>query len=267
MHAIGQRWHAGETIPYFLETVALRKDGSRVPIEIAYSIVELDGTPATIAFLRDISERKRTEQALTRSESLFRKLVEAAPEAVLVARDHRVAYVNPRFLALLGFERMEEVCDRLTVEFVHVDDRVQLDERRRLIEDSTDPVGPKEYRLIRADGSIVAVECSSLPIDFEGSPAILSFLRDITERKEAQSRMIQTDRMATIGTLAAGVAHELNNPLAYVLLNLGILDRELDQLSQPPHVVDRLKSRIATAREGAERMASIVGDLRGFCRP
>jgi CheY-like chemotaxis protein len=73
--------------------------------------------------------------------------------------------------------------------------------------------------------------------------------------------------MATIGTLAAGVAHELNNPLTYVLLNLSTLDRELDQVIAEPDKRDRVRSRLATLQEGAERMASIVRDLRSFCRP
>src|SRR5689334_11675704 len=102
MRDLGQKWRSGEKIPYFLETVILRKDGTRVPIEVAYTMVDLDGKKASVAFLRDISERKKTEEALRKSEGLFRKLVEAAPEAVLVTRDKRMVYANPRFVRLLG---------------------------------------------------------------------------------------------------------------------------------------------------------------------
>jgi PAS domain S-box-containing protein len=267
VHDMSQRWRRGERIPHFLETVALRKDGTRIPLEVAYSVVDLDGQPATIAFLRDISERKRTEEALKKSEGVFRKLVEAAPEAVLVAKELRIAYVNPRLLRLLGYERAGDLLDRDTAEFVHPDDRVLLGERQKLVRSSPEPAPPVEYRLIKRDGSNVAVECSSLPIEFEGAPAILTFLRDVTERKQIQAQLIQTDRMATVGTLAAGVAHELNNPLAYVLLNLGILERELDALIEDAHDREGARARLATIQEGAERMASIVRDLRSFCRP
>src|SRR5215471_15496552 len=81
MQALGDKWRSGEKIPYFLETAIVRKDGTRVPIEVAYTVVDLDGQTASVAFLRDITERKKTEDALLKSESLFRKLVEAAPEA------------------------------------------------------------------------------------------------------------------------------------------------------------------------------------------
>jgi PAS domain S-box-containing protein len=267
MRALGQRWRSGEAIPFFLETVILRKDGTRVPIEVAYTIVDLEGKKASVAFLRDISERKKTEAALRKSEALFRKLVEAAPEAVLVTRDMRIVYMNPRYLRLLGYERFDDVLGRDSVDLIHPDDRVELDERYRLLQSSVDPPPMREYRLLRRDGGVVTVECSSLRIDFEGAPAILTFSRDITERKETQAQLIQTDRMATVGTLAAGVAHELNNPLTYVLLNLNTLDRELDQVIDDPEKRERVRSRLATLQEGTERMASIVRDLRSFCRP
>jgi len=266
MQELSRRWRNGESIPYFLETIVLRKDQTRVPIEVAYAMVDLDGRPATVAFLRDISERRQAEEALKKSDGLFRKLVEAAPEAVLVVRQQRIAYVNPRFLKLLGYELLDLI-GRDPVELIHCDDRALLEEREKLIKESPVPPPPREYRLLRRDGRPIIVECSSLAIEFEGAPAILTFLRDVTERKETQAQLIQTDRMATIGTLAAGVAHELNNPLAYVLLNLGILDKELDQLIGDPEDRARVRARVATVQEGSERMAAIVRDLRSFCRP
>src|SRR5258708_10186789 len=146
----------GEAIPQFLETVIVRKDGVHVPIEVAYSVVELGGAPATVAFLRDISERKRTEEALRHSEELFRKLVEAAPEAVLVARDKLIAYVNPRFLRLLGYQHVDELLGRSSLELIHADDRVMLDERLRVIQQSIDGVPMREYRRQRRDGRSLA---------------------------------------------------------------------------------------------------------------
>src|SRR6185436_10334895 len=68
MQAFARKWRNGEPIPHFLETVILRKDQSRVPIEIAYATVDLDGNVATVAFLRDISARKQSEEALRKSE-------------------------------------------------------------------------------------------------------------------------------------------------------------------------------------------------------
>jgi PAS domain S-box-containing protein len=262
---MSRQWNDGVELPHFLETVGLRKDGTRVPIEIAYASVTIDGTAGSVAFIRDITDRKRTESALRASEELFRKLIEAAPDAVAVSRGSRLVYANPLYLRLTGYSLEELV--RLGVTLMHPDDRPAAKVRVQRIMASSEQAPPREYRLIRRDGRIVWVECVSLPIDFEGSPALLTFIRDISERREAQAQLIQTDRMATIGTLAAGVAHELNNPLAYILLNLGLFEREMSDLVQDPEDRERIKSRLRTLQEGAERMATIVRDLRSFCRP
>jgi PAS domain S-box-containing protein len=268
MEDLMQQWRDGNLeLPRFLETVALRKDGTHLPIEVAYSAVVLDGKQATIAFIRDISDRKRTEGALRASEALFRKLIEAAPEAVMVSRDDKAIYVNPLYLRLTGYDSLEELAAKTVVDLLHPEDRGLAPERRRLIMESSAPAPPREYRILRRDGGTIWVECVSLAIDFEGSPAMLTFMRDISERREAQAQLIQSDRMATIGTLAAGVAHELNNPLAYVLLNLGLFERELADMVFGLEDRERIKSRLRTLQEGAERMATIVRDLRSFCRP
>jgi PAS domain S-box-containing protein len=263
---LAARRRRGESIPLYIETEVLRKDGTRVPIELAYSEVRLNGRNAMIAFLRDIRERRKTEVALCQSESMFRKLIETAPEAVAVVRDNRLVYVNPNFLRLLGYDRYEDVVAMAAFDLVHPDDRRSILEGRPPQPSLEHRPPPEEFRMIKKGGDLVSVESSWLIIDFEGKPATLSFIRDVTERKLAQVQLIQTDRMATIGTLAAGVAHELNNPLAYVLLNLSLLDKELAELL-PRSALEKVTTRIATLQQGTERMATIVRDLRNLCRP
>jgi PAS domain S-box-containing protein len=266
IEALDVRRRRGETVPFYLETTVMRKDGTRVPIEVAYSPANLNGRMATIAFLRDIRERRKTEEALRQSESMFRKLIEAAPEAVVVQRDGKLVYSNPAFLALLGYERFEEIAPVPAFDLVLEDDRAALIERGKTFGATYGVRPPDEFRMTKKNGEVIAVESSWLYIEFEGKPASLSFIRNISERKQAQAQLIQTDRMATIGTLAAGVAHELNNPLAYVMLNLNLLDKELVELL-PSAAHEKVKARISTLQQGTERMASIVRDLRALCRP
>jgi PAS domain S-box-containing protein len=269
INKISEDWSQGRPVPRLLETVVARKDGTRVPIEVAYSEVTLDGKPATIAFLRDITERKKTENALKRSEQLFRKLIEAAPEGVIVSRAADLIYANPRLLRILGCERLEDLPKKSVSDLIHSDDRAAFADLERdiLASSSHAAAAPPEFRLLTRFGGFVWVECSSLGIDFEGAPAQLTFMRDVTERKRAQAELIQSDRMATVSTLAATVAHELNNPLAYVLLNLALLEREVAALPAARETRDGLTARLLTLQEGAERMATIVRDLRAFCRP
>jgi PAS domain S-box-containing protein len=266
IESLQARWQRGESVPpQPLETVIVQKDGTHLPIQLAYSYVQLNGKEAGVAFLSDISERRKTEEALRQSESVFRQLIEAAPDAVVVTRHDRLVYANPSLLALLGYETFAELQSISALDLVHPDDRAEFVLQGRA--PGTSPVRPPdEFRMLKKSGEIIAVESSWLYIDFEGEPGTLSFLRDVTERKHAQAQLIQTDRMATIGTLAAGVAHELNNPLAYVMLNLSLLDKELAELL-PKTTLENLKARIVTLQQGTERMATIVRDLRNLCRP
>src|SRR6185295_10657464 len=113
-----------------------------------------------------------------------------------------------------------------------------------------------------SDGREIIVEISSIPIEFEGAPATLAFARDITERKAMHEKMVQADRLAAVGTLAAGIAHEINNPLAYMLLGLQYLERELPKAADDPRKMSEMLSRIVEVRSGAERVGGIVSGLK-----
>jgi nitrogen-specific signal transduction histidine kinase len=90
--------------------------------------------------------------------------------------------------------------------------------------------------------------------------------RDVTERRMLQARLVQSDRLAALGTMAAGVAHEINNPLAYVMLNLDWIARKLSEGARDPQSIEGLAEMLQEARRGTERVATIVRELRSFSR-
>jgi nitrogen-specific signal transduction histidine kinase/CheY-like chemotaxis protein len=98
---------------------------------------------------------------------------------------------------------------------------------------------------------------------------LVAAMMDLTERKRLEQRLLLADRMASMGTLAAGVAHEINNPLAFTTANLGFVAEQLSGIAEelPPGRVEELASAVADAQEGAERVRMIVRDLRTFSRP
>jgi two-component system, cell cycle sensor histidine kinase and response regulator CckA len=257
---------AGEKVPGSFETVLLHRSGARIAIELAQSRTTLDGQPITVTFVSDISSRAATSQALRESEKRFRDLVDGAPDGVAILRGPVMMFLNGRAAKLLGLANAAQGTGRVITDFLHPDDRERAATRiRKLLQDGGLDERA-EYRSIDGRGEERAVEISSIPIEYQGGPAVLAFARDVTERKRMEIKLLEADRLTALGVLSAGVAHEINNPLAYVLLNLEYLKRELPKAANDPSRIESLMVRVQDACHGADRVASIVRDLRTFAR-
>ncbi|MFU8804052.1 MAG: ATP-binding protein, partial [Bradymonadaceae bacterium] len=213
---------------------------------------------------------RRTLSVVHQSEARFRTIIESSPDAVFLHRDQRVVYVNPAGLNYLGYERPEDVLGRLFLEFIHQDDQeiaIQAWAQAREGDKAT-PV--REVRFQRATEECLTAEVVELSLRYEGTDTVMSTARDVTERKELRTRIILSERMASLGTLAAGVAHEINNPLSFVTANLELAQQEVDALSSQivqtcPHL-EEARQALAKAGEGADRVRLIVRDLKQFSR-
>ncbi|HEX4335705.1 MAG TPA: PAS domain S-box protein [Polyangiaceae bacterium] len=252
---------------HHIEMYVKHRDGTKIPLEVTTSRITFAGRPANVSFTHDASSKIAALRALEASETRFRQLVESAPDGVVILRDTTLSYVNSAAAAMLGFDRPEEAIGRHIDELLAPADAVRaasrLSELQRTGQRSAES---SEYRSRRRDGREIVVEISSMPIEFEGAPATLAFARDITERKAMHEKMVQADRLAAVGTLAAGIAHEINNPLAYVLLGLQYLERELPKVANAPHRIAEMLARLGEIRSGAERVGGIVSGLKMFAR-
>ena len=146
------------------------------------------------AVFHDITERKQAEEALHTSEARYRLLVENAKEAILVAQDGILKFVNRMASELIGYSN-QELVSRPFLEFIHPDDRNMVAERylRRLKGDVFQP--RYTFRIVARDGRIKWVEIGAVLIDWEGRPATLNFLNDITERKQAEESLQESNEI------------------------------------------------------------------------
>ena len=225
----------------------------------------------------DITERKLTEEALRQSESSLRSVLHASPDGIIVHSKGRYLFVNPAAVRQLGFSNASELMHTSIFERVHPDEYAAVRDRINAMAASGRPAVPLDIQFLRADGEIFVGEVASIPATFDGQSAIISIIRDVGEQRRLQSQLYLADRLATVGTLAVGVAHEINNPLSWVMGNLGLLADEFDRQialreQEPidPTAVVRSRARVrellGRAQEGTERVRRIVRDLGRFAR-
>jgi PAS domain S-box-containing protein len=244
----------------------LRKDGTSATIDVSATRTTIGGRPAVFAFLVDASHRREAERQRLRNEARFRELIERAPEPIGIIRGGRFVYANRAYLDVLGYRRAEDLYATPIGQMLDEQDSSLRDARELRLVSRGEPVPPHVYRVRRPDGSIVLLEVSSVAFEYEGKPSVLTVARDVTARKRLEAQLVQADRLAALGTLAAGVAHEINNPLAYVMLNLEWIARKLPAVRSDPASLDALMELLKEARDGAERVAAIVRELRSFSR-
>ena len=202
--------------------------------------------------------KTRLEQRVGFDEARFRTVLDQAGEAILMIDPSTGGFIdfNDTACRRLGYER-EELA-RMCVQEIEADapfwmmPERQLELRRRPF--ST--VG--EHR--RKDGTSFPVEVVVSMRRYIGRDYLLCVARDITDRKQLEAKLAQADRLASVGVLAAGVAHEINNPLVYILNNVAFALAELPENS------GELRSALREARSGAERVRDIVKDLKTFAR-
>jgi len=168
----------------------LKKDGTIFPISLrTYLIRDEKGNPSGMwAFVRDITKRKRMEEALCESEEQYRVLVESAPDAVIVHRGSRFLYANSVALQLYGAETLEQLQTKTVLDLIHPDDLAAIAARTRQgLAGQKLPL--RETKLVRLDGQVVPVESVGGMVNYQGEPAVQITIRDITERKQMEEEL------------------------------------------------------------------------------
>lgn len=215
---------------------------------------------------RELSERKQMEQEIRRSEEKYRAVVEHTGSAtIIVEEDTTISMVNAEFELLSGYSREEIENKKSWTEFVMEDDVERMTEQHQLRRDNEGlALSHYEFRFRNRKGDIrhIFVTNGMIP---DTNQSVASLV-DITEQKKAEEQMKEMEqkaqsasRLATVGTMASGIAHEINNPLTGVV---GFSNLLLDRKDLPVEI----RKELEIIHEGGERVSSIVKRLLTFAR-
>jgi PAS domain S-box-containing protein len=245
----------------YVEFPALTRSGREVWLGQNAWIIK-DGRGKFIgmqAVARDITERRRAEDALRAAEAKYRGLVEHSLVGVYILQHGRMVYVNPKAAQMLQYTQQELVDAPSAFAFVHDQDRqVIIDQLERLRAGAMPSVNLM-VRGLRKDGEVVQVEASASMTEFGGEPAVLATVMDVSDRVKLEEQLRQAQKMEAIGRLAGGIAHDFNNLLTAIRGNAELMS----------HKVKRNPAMAAEVEEilhAADRAASLTRQLLAFSR-
>ena len=226
----------------------------KIPFEFSNS------QPGVLGVSVDITERKRAEEAQRESEEQFRLISENVVDLIAVLDlDGKRVYNSPSYKPILGDLKSLRGTD--SFQEIHPEDRDRI---RQIFQETVKTgLGQRaEYRFSLKDGSIRFIESQGSVIrDGHGNTVrVVAVSRDVTERKQLEKQFLRAQRMESIGTLAGGIAHDLNNVLAPIMLSFDIISKKLpDEQSQK--MLQMLQS---TAKRGSDLIKQVLSFARGI---
>jgi PAS domain S-box-containing protein len=251
-----------------IEMTAVRADGSEFPVELAITRIPLEGPPSFTGYVRDITERKRTEQELRRSEAF---LTEAQHLSRIGSFSWRVASDeitwSDQLYRIFQVDRDAQVTFELIGTRIHPEDLSVFQEHiARSRRDGSNM--QLEFRLRMPDGSVKHVHVAAHLRGDGGQLEYIGAVQDVTERRlseealsKARSELSQVARVTSLGVLTASIAHEVNQPLSGIVTNASTCLRML--AADPPNVEGARETARRTIRDG-NRASEVITRLRSL---
>lgn len=249
---------AGSILEYRFQ----HKKGNWMVLESVASVIRNEkGEPEKLVIVnRDITERKKTQEALSRSETSFRSLVEGAPHGIYRATmAGQFLEVNPALQKMLGYESAQELfkVDLATQIYRHPADYQRMNELLA----TSQVIKDVELEWKRRGGESIMVRCSGHKLEGKdgGLDYFEVFAEDVTERRTLERQLRMAQKMEAIGRLSGGIAHDFNNLLGVIIGYSGVLKKSLDK-NEPNY-----EFAIEIEKAG-QRAASLTRQLLAFSR-
>lgn len=219
-----------------------------------------------LMLVRDISKRKQAEESLVRSEAMFRKLLQTSPEAIIrMDPESNILAFSDVTPAMLGYKKNMDLRNLPFIQFISEEDKKKLKEL--FVSVMTEGIVPAtEMIMYKHDRSTFLGEVSlAITEDIDGRHSgYIAILRDITSKKIMEMQMIHNARMLSLGEMAAGIAHEINQPLNIISITLENMMVEVMQ----DKAVDKnyVKTKSEKIFDNISRMRNIIDHIRSFSR-
>jgi two-component system, cell cycle sensor histidine kinase and response regulator CckA len=254
------RWRRERPLePYLTLDIRHRcKDGSVRDFECSLTEISIGSTRYCISVERDVTERRRSEEALRQSEERYRNLFEFLNDAALIADETgNIVDANHRAESLFGRPRHEII----GMHHADLHPRGQAEKSRENFPSyaETGRVIDFDWEVARPDGKTVPVSISTTRLTLGDRPVLLGLFRDLTEHRKLEDQIRQTQKMESIGRLAGGVAHDFNNMLSVILGNAEAAMEKTGPVS-PTHF------ELEEIRKAALRSADLTQQLLAFAR-
>jgi PAS domain S-box-containing protein len=249
-----------------IEVTAMRRSGTEFPAELAIAVAEGPDGRIFVGYLRDITERRETMEALQSSEEQYRAVFNASTDAlVLWNSDLRRVDINPAYERMYGFTREEVLSEDYPSHLPPESIEERKDVIRRTLAGENCHV---ELESVDKDGRRFHIEVDTTPIRYRGEPHVLSVVRDITERKLAEeergrleAQLRQAQKMEAIGHLTGGIAHDFNNILTSILGYIVLGAERQGELGDA-----KLGKYLDQAQRAAQRARDLIQQMLTFSR-
>lgn len=242
------------------ETELICENGARLPVELTAQYLAFQGVEYEFVFALDIQERKAAEAALHESEASYRTIFDSANDAIMLhnAETGHLLEVNQKTEEMFGYTPREFL--KLAVEdfSAGIAPYVQ-EEALRLIQAAAAGIPQLfEWHARKKDGELFWVEVSLRQASLRGMSVVLAIVRDVSQRKQLEAQLRQRQKLESIGTLASGVAHEINNPLMGMINYAELISGRVEN--------EKLKEFAEGIKTEGDRVARIVRNLLSFSR-